>query len=203
MAGGNAANQASARQAQLNRDFQERMSSTAHQREVADLRAAGLNPILSATKGASTPGGSMAQQKDVVTPALHSAMAVANMRLQLKNLQSQNDLLNAQTNRTISEKNMIDAKLPYEELQGEFWRRALNYAPKILDYLEDYKSRIIDMGTLIQKVTDELKGYGASAAEIKQKIDELTGVGTVWNKDKTKPGYRPPQQSSDIDVGGA
>lgn len=51
----------SAAEAQKNRDFQERMSNSAHFREVQDLINAGLNPILSAQLGgATTPSGSSA-----------------------------------------------------------------------------------------------------------------------------------------------
>lgn len=53
-------NMFNAEQAQKQMDFQERMSSSAHQREVKDLIAAGLNPVLSANGGASTPSGASA-----------------------------------------------------------------------------------------------------------------------------------------------
>lgn len=78
---------------QANR-FSERMSSTAHQREVKDLRAAGLNPMLSARgSGASAPQGESSQLGEGAGRGVSSALAV-------KAQQAQIDLLKAQAKET-------------------------------------------------------------------------------------------------------
>lgn len=61
--------QFNASQAQLNREFQDKESSTAYQRASADMRSAGLNPMMMASGGmsASSPSGSTAS---VGTPSV-------------------------------------------------------------------------------------------------------------------------------------
>lgn len=103
LAGGMLGNRASAKEAAKNRSFQEDMSNTSYQRSVADMKAAGINPMLSAkVGGASTPSGSTASQSDPVTPAVHSATqayaqsaAVENVKAQTETQKADADLKSA------------------------------------------------------------------------------------------------------------
>lgn len=77
--GGLFGNSQSSAEASKNRKWQERMSSTSHQREVADLKAAGLNPILSANNGAAVGAGATASQANPfagVPDAVNSARKI-------------------------------------------------------------------------------------------------------------------------------
>lgn len=82
--GQSSANAANLRIAREQMKFQERMSSTAHQRAVADLRKAGLNPVLAAGGGASSPSGASATMHDPLGPAVARGSASAMEALQLR-----------------------------------------------------------------------------------------------------------------------
>lgn len=92
--GQQAANAANIALSREQMDWQERMSNTAHRREVEDLRAAGLNPILSAKfGGASTPPGSLARVENIFQDA---GQRGANTALALVRQDAEVDLLKAQ-----------------------------------------------------------------------------------------------------------
>lgn len=88
------------REAAKNRAFQERMSSSAHQREAEDLRRANINPALSARLGgSSTPGGAVGQIGDfgaAASSGISSALAVKLSRAQISLIESQADAASAQ-----------------------------------------------------------------------------------------------------------
>lgn len=108
-------------EAQKQRDWEEHMSSTAYQRQMADMEAAGLNPIMAANKGggASTPSGATANpagaspQQSITQGASNTAMNVLTRVAELKNLTANTDKINSDTalNKALSLSAIQDAKL--------------------------------------------------------------------------------------------
>lgn len=96
--GGEQANRRQREAAREQMAFQERMSNTSYQRAVHDMRMAGINPMLAyAQGGASSPGGAQPDINDTLGPAVSSAQHGSRLSAELRNMRSQDLLLQAQS----------------------------------------------------------------------------------------------------------
>lgn len=83
-------NQEAKRAAKRQMEFQDRMSSTAYQRAMADMKKAGLNPMLAMKLGgASTPTGASYNPQNVGAAAVEGASKGAQRRLANAQAQTQ------------------------------------------------------------------------------------------------------------------
>ncbi len=91
--GGSMQNRANAASAQKQMDFQREMSNTAYQRAMADMRLAGLNPILAYKQGgATTPTGTSYQAQNVMGKAVNSAVNAYQITKQVDNTEADTSL---------------------------------------------------------------------------------------------------------------
>jgi len=138
-------------------DFQERMANTAHQREVEDLKKAGLNPILSSKLGGSaSPPGASAQA---------ASPDVAGKALQGAGLKAQLALIEANTNNANSAANLSKQQATKTNIETQTQLEA-----QLLG-LQEAKNRVGMQGQAAQKLDAEI-------ANTKAQLDVIRNQGT-------------------------
>jgi hypothetical protein len=183
-----AANAASAQSAARQMEFQREMSNTSYQRAVADLKAAGINPMLAAMKGgATTPGGAMytaqmPQQFDVITPAVEAYNRTQVSSAQSAQYEAQTGLTNTQVKQVEAATDKIREEIKNIPTEGERLRQMVfNLAAQENLYLQQAyteQDRQRMLKATVVKLVEEAKVVGAEASA----IESLNNLGREYGQ---------------------